>query len=359
MSGKKTFCFFPFNEMTRLKNFIGIDISKHWLDVAVIRSSNNKVSYINKCDNTIEALKKLKTDLDIHKIPLNKSTLVVCEHTGIYKKNLVDFLFRQKCLVCIEGSERIKKSLGIQRGKSDQIDAKRIAEYAIRNQDIICISKPPRKVIVRLKDLLINRERLTKAVNMLEIPLREGKNFNTKIYLKYFQDLNKKALTALMLAIRNINREINAICKNDKQITQQLNLLKSVPGLGLVTSLFLICYTHEFSLCNNGKQLACYVGVAPFPHSSGSSVKGQARISHIANKRLKALLHTGALACIRKRGAFHKYYQRRKAEGKKGLVILNAIRNKIILRAAAVIKRGTPYIKESDYMKKAVSARLA
>lgn len=134
------------------------------------------------------------------------------------------------------------------------------------------------------------------------------------------------------------------MAKKDVEIQRMLKLIVSVPGIGPVTGLKLICYTNEFTACSNGKQLACYVGVAPFEHTSGSSVRHKSRVSPIANKRLKAVLHMGAMSAIRlKNGELGRYYQRKVAEGKNKMLALNAIKNKIILRVMAVMKRGTPY----------------
>jgi transposase len=328
--------------LTYVKHYIGIDISKNWLDVSVLSPPMVQAAEI-KCDNSLTGLKKLKSTLKRRGIILNKSTLVTCEHTGLYKKTLVDFLVREKSLLCIEVAQRIKKSLGIQRGKTDRIDARRIAEYSLRHFESLMMWKNPRKVILRLRDLISNRERIIKTINMLQVPLDNLRCFYSASEHSFFDKLNTNALLGLRSSLVEIDAEISKITK-DKKISMQLKLLLSVPGVGLVTGLSLICCTYEFTICNTANQLACYAGIAPFEHTSGSSVRGKSRVSHIANKKLKALLHLGALSQIKTAGAFSEYYKRKVGEGKNKMLVINAVRNKIIHRVAAVINRGTPYL---------------
>lgn len=333
--------------MTKLRNYIGIDISKEWLDVAVIRKESPAPSSIllERYDNTPNGLKTLKKQLLAVNVPLNTSTLVVCENTGIYKTSLVNFLKSQKCKFCVEHPQRIKQSLGIQRGKNDKIDAKRIADYALTNENKLTLWRAPRREAEILKDLLNNRDRLISIQHQMTKWLLECRKFSTKSKYEMFSKANKAVISGANKSLNAINQQIHACIKNDPGLRNNLKLLMSVPGIGNVIGLKLLCYTNEFTLCKNGKQLACYVGVAPFEHSSGSSVRGKTRVSNIANKRLKALLHMGALSVLRrKEGELSKYYKRKVAEGKNKLSVLNAIKNKIVLRAFAVVDRGTPYI---------------
>jgi transposase len=107
----------------------------------------------------------------------------------------------------------------------------------------------------------------------------------------------------------------------------------------------MIITTNEFKNISDPKKYACYSGVVPFEHTSGSSVRGRTRVSHFANKNTKRLLHMAALSIIRYHGELKTYWLRKIQEGKHKMVILNAIRNKLIQRVFAVVKRGTKYQK--------------
>ncbi|WP_207505410.1 transposase [Telluribacter humicola] len=76
----------------------------------------------------------------------------------------------------------------------------------------------------------------------------------------------------------------------------------------------MILVTNEFKLFSNPRKFACYAGVSPFENSSGTSLRGKARVSHYANKRMKKLFHLGAMAAICKDGELAHYYQRKVKE---------------------------------------------
>jgi transposase len=75
------------------------------------------------------------------------------------------------------------------------------------------------------------------------------------------------------------------LCQSDERLKHKIKLITSVPGVGILTAQYLLYYTNEFTRCSNHLQLASYVGIAPFEHSSGISVRGTTRVSHIANKK--------------------------------------------------------------------------
>jgi len=160
----------------------------------------------------------------------------------------------------------------------------------------------------------------------------------------------QKSLSSIDKEIEQIDKNLDDIIKDDAKLKELYNLAKSVPGVGKFTALFMICFTDEFSMYNNPKQLACYCGVAPFEHSSGSSVRGKTRVSHMANKVLKRMLHMGAMSVISRDPELRDYYQRKIAQGKNKMLVINAVRNKIIHRLCAVIKRGYEY-KSENYFK--------
>ncbi len=120
-------------------------------------------------------------------------------------------------------------------------------------------------------------------------------------------------------------------------------LLISIPAIGKITAYHFIAYTNEFSGVKSGKNLASYCGVVPFKERSGTSLNKPARVSQEANKVLKRLLHLCALTALKMKGEFAAYYKRKLAEGKHALKVINAIRNKLVLRIAAVIRNEEPY----------------
>ena len=90
--------------------------------------------------------------------------------------------------------------------------------------------------------------------------------------------------------------------------------------------------------------MASYAGVAPFENSSGKSIKKPEKVHKMANKELKKILHMGAMSVIHCNHEIKEYYDKKILEGKHALSVINAVKNKLVLRAVAVIKSQTPYV---------------
>lgn len=118
----------------------------------------------------------------------------------------------------------------------------------------------------------------------------------------------------------------------------------TIPGIGNVTAVYLIVCTNNFVGNISGKQLAFYAVVAPFANTSGISIKGKEKVHKMANKELKKLLFMCAMSTLQYSPEMKQYYDRKTAEGKHGFSVLNAIKNKILLRVATVIKNQKPYV---------------
>jgi transposase len=104
--------------------------------------------------------------------------------------------------------------------------------------------------------------------------------------------------------------------KEDAAIYTNYELIKSVPGIGHLTAVYIICCTNNFASKISGKQLASYAGVVPFEHSSGISIKGKNRVHKMANKDLKKMLHLCALTAIKYYPEFSNYFNRKKQKVK-------------------------------------------
>lgn len=126
-------------------------------------------------------------------------------------------------------------------------------------------------------------------------------------------------------------------------------LVTSVEGVGIVTCCELLVRTNEFTAFSNAKKIACTAGVAPYEHTSGTSIRGKTRVSHKAHKGLKTLLHLCALASISMEGQMRKYFDRKVAEGKPKMLVINAIRNKLLHRIFAVVRDDVMYEKNYQY----------
>ena len=82
-----------------------------------------------------------------------------------------------------------------------------------------------------------------------------------------------------------INSPLVEYYSHSAELDQAFKLCQLVPGLGPQISIFLLITTRTFKAFKNARQFACYSGIAPFEYSSGSSIKGRSRVSHLANKK--------------------------------------------------------------------------
>lgn len=327
-------------------NFIGIDISKAAFDVALIKGNDVSVITTDHFQNSHSGLVKLEKFLKTNKLDM-KETLICMEHTGIYCRLLSHYLTERKYHVWLEMPVQIIRSLGLQRGKNDLLDAKRIAEYACLKKSKAVLWDPPREVLLKINDLLTLRDRLVESRKSLRQPIKELVDAGFKDTAKLIESKCKDTLNAIDKEIKQIEKELDDTINKDSNLKRLYNLATSVPGIGKITAITLLYFTNEFKSYLNAKQLACYCGVAPFEHTSGSSIKGKSRVSPFANKKLKRLLHLVALSTISTDNELAAYYNRKVEEGKNKMVVINAIRNKVLHRLCAVIKRGTPY--QLDY----------
>lgn len=302
--------------------------------------------YESEVENQSLAIKAYFEELK-NKFSLSYDQLIVClEYTGIYCLPVLDFLTENKIKVCVEHALQIKQSQGMTRGKSDQVDARRIAQYAYKNRQALRYWKPQRASIQNLKALLVLRERLVKTRTQLEVPIHEAEEYIALSIRKVVGKSCKATLTALTKDIVKVEKEIMLLVEQDTILKEQFEFVESVPGIGKITALNVIVSTGEFERITEAKKFACYAGVAPFEHTSGTSVRGKTRVSKMANMTLKKLLHLAAMSAIQCCEEIRVFYQRKVAEGKNKMSVINAVRNKLISRIFACIKNKRMYQKE-------------
>jgi transposase len=316
---------------------VGIDISKRTLDVAVLRVGRLLLSTV--IDNSEGALMELLVMLRQDHGATADNTVFCAEHMGIYANFLREVMVKRGRRLCLESPLRIKLSLGIQRGKSDAVDAVRIAEYAWRYSDRLEIWSPPRAEILRLRMLMAIRRRLIKMGAMLKSPRRLEAYYLTGPARKEVGGYSKGSYAAIKADIKRIDAEVEGVLKGDERLAELLRVITSVPSIGVVIATEIIIHTNEFKEISSAKKFASYCGIAPFARSSGTSLRTRPRISPIAHRDLKTMLHLASMGATRRAGsAFSVYYERKVAEGKNKMSVLNALRNKLVAVIFACVR---------------------
>ena len=331
------------------KNYLGIDVSKLWFDVSLITSIDHQKQPMlsERFDNDAPGMKAFKKWLAINHVSFDENSLLVIENTGVYHRLIWSFCTKHELPLHIGNAAHIKWSLGITRGKNDVIDSQRLCNYCYKQSDDLKATPTLQPVFMKLKDLMTSRSRLLAQLNSIKNYVKEIQCTNDKVLLAMLNKAHKAAIDGIKKSMAQVEEMLSKIVTEDAEIFANYNLLKSVPGIGHLTSIYIICCTNNFIAKPSGKQLASYAGVVPFGHSSGSSIKGKNRVHRMANKDLKKMLHLCALTAIKYYPEFRQYFDRKKEEGKNGMLILNAIKNKLLLRVVAVVNKQEPYVDNS------------
>lgn len=329
-----------------MKFYLGMDVSKLWVDLTVmcVTDHHKEPTLSERFDNTEAGLKLLDKWLRKQRVSFDENSLLVIENTGVYHRLVWQYCSAHGLPLHIGNATHIKYSFGIARGKSDKIDSQRLCTYAFKNADELKATPVLNPVFIRLKDLMTSRSRLLAQLGSIKVYLKELKLSNSKETQQIIEQAHTAALQGIKHSLKAIENQIKQLLQEEEAIKTNYELLLSVPGIGHLTALYLICCTNNFICKITGKQLASYAGVAPFSNKSGTSIKGRDKVHTMANKELKKLLHMGAVSAITHYPEFSDYYQRKIKEGKHELSVLNAIRSKIALRAVAVVNKQQKYV---------------
>lgn len=326
--------------MKNYTTYLGIDVAKLTLDFCLVTEDQQleRGQILNTQKSINVFLKNLrKAGHDMQEI------LFVFENTGIYSSLLSLVLSENELDYAQVPALEIKRSLGITRGKSDKVDAKEIAYYAKRNTDKITLSVLPELNIQQLKIVFAEREKTIAAIKVFERTM-ENEMFLSKEVFGSVKAINRQTVKHLKKQLTMLDDKIKKLIREDEVLYKQQQLLKSIPGIGEITSVYLLMVTKGFTAFTNGRKFACYSGVAPFEHTSGTSIKGKTRVSHLADKKMKSLLHMVSLTAIKYDPELKDYYTRKKAEGKHTMLVLNNIKCKIVYRIFAVIQRESNFV---------------
>ena len=334
-----------------LKFTIGADISKNKINFA-LRFLNDYVLE-KEVENTTSALNKFIKEVQslVKSIAKEKKSEYILEfimeHTGIYGNLLIECLAGHKLTMYVIAGLEIKNSTGISRGKNDKIDAKRIADYGIRFADKLKPYTLCDQTLTELKGLNTLRTQMVRIKAQLTQANDDIKKFQSKELQKKSDKLKKPVVNELDQAIEKIEAQMLELIKSDESIYENYKIAQSVPGVGKIVAVAFICATNNFTKFESAKALGSYCGVVPFGKESGK-YKGKNKVSPIANKALKTLLHLGAVASIGGNNPFAVYYKRKVTEDKKNkMLALNNVRNKIVKTMFACIKNKTKY--QADY----------
>lgn len=323
---------------------VGIDVSKEALDVVLSREGEalSHSQFPNK-EGSFKIW--MKETLQAHGGEYG-DWLICMENTGIYCHHVMEVCVVLGLDLWVEDAGRIKAFHSLSRGKNDALDAARIARYGYLKQSEAVLWQPPRKELVKLKSLVQLRKRLLTTKQRLSSPLGEEEFMGCEWSREHKEHI-QPILVRIAREIKDVEEKMRRLISGDESLQQQYVQVSSVKGVRLIVAATLLVMTNEFKSIRDPRKLACQAGVAPFPYESGKSIRGRSKVSHRAHKPLKVLLNLAARSSVSSQGELRDYYERKVAEGKNKMVVLKAIRNKIIHRVYACVRDGREY--EENY----------
>ncbi len=321
--------------------FVGMDVAKKTFDATILDIEKHEVAY-EQFDNDQQGVLAMLKWVRSLQIKLSE-TLFCAEKMGAYVSVIAKLSVTKKFNFTLACSIAVKRSMGLTRGKNDKIDSLRIAVFAHHNNQSLTLFTPPPQCIQQLSAWRTIRDHLIKDKVATLLIMR---SFNENALLK-----DTEQYIFLERKIKNIKAEIKAaethikeLLTSDESVKRNFELLTSIIGVGLIVATTMIIRTENFTTFSDHRKFACYCGVAPFEHSSGTSIRRKTQTSKIASKEIKTVINRSALSAKMHDPQIRKYYLRKVDEGKHPRSVDNTIRAKIIARCFAVVRRGTPYV---------------
>lgn len=326
------------NEIKHFVESVGIDVSKLTLDVFLYNKKQHR-QFGNTPAGFILMQKWIRSEVgDVNEI-------IYCfEHTGWYCILLSHFLHDQCIFYCCINPLEIKRSMGFRRGKSDKTDALEIARFAWLRKEELLPSVPMPMKLIELQRLMSLREQLVKQSTALK-NLEKGM---LATIIKSAGDsaikVIKQSLKQIEIQVKKVEKHMDALIKTEVEIQRNYKLSRSVKGVGRILAIQMLLHTHNYSRFDSWRAFSAYCGLVPYPYQSGTSIHGRNKTHAISDVKMKSLLSMSAISAIQHDAELKSYYHKRVEEGKHKMVALNIIRNKIVSRIFATVKRGTPYV---------------
>ncbi|MDR0582162.1 MAG: transposase, partial [Prevotellaceae bacterium] len=247
------------------KIFIGIDFSKKTFDVSVIHRSNPGNVPHRQFENTSEGCSALLRWMKDLGAGVGQEWLFCGEHTGLYSMLLSAFLVKRGLFLWLENPLQIKLCTGIKRDKSDKLDSRDIALYALRYHDRAKCYQLPQAALKSLGLLLSFRERLVRNKRTLLVSSGEIRTvLHRDSTARYIYEQSMRDVERINKEIKDIERKMLALIHSDECLRENYTLICSMKGIALINTVMLLVSTQNFTGFSTSRQFCCYAGLAPF-----------------------------------------------------------------------------------------------
>lgn len=311
--------------MTSFRFFVGIDVSKHTLDLCLIEDLSMKPKHL-RVGNADAGFAQLMEWLAEHEA-LPSATVCCMENTGLYDDRLLEALTLCGYACSVEKTTVLKQVGPTHHRKDDAFDAKLLAEYAYRYQDKLCLWSACEPIIEEIRMLYRERRRLVTQRGAAKQLFGERAYRTAQTDLA--EELWEEQIAFLTRQIGRIEARIDELLQKDDDIHHRYQLLRSMAGFGKVLALlWLVTFYGETRL--NPRRIASRYGVAPHGEVSGTSHQVKAHSTGHGNAEMRKVLRMSACSVAEHYEKFRRYKERKLAEGKPSKLVTNNIINKLI-----------------------------
>jgi transposase len=302
--------------------FIGIDVSKAHLDIAVRPSGESW-----RVDNRAEGITGL-----VERVRGLQPTLIVLEATGGLETDVAVALAAAGLPVAVVNPRQVRdfaKSLG-RLAKTDKIDAAVLARFAeaVRPE----VRTIPDEQTRQLQAVLVRRRQLIDIL-VAEKNRLPGTHATMRSHVK-------DHIVWLEAELEELDQDLHERLRNSPVWREKEDLLRSVKGIGPVTSTTLLAELPELGQLDR-KKIAALVGVAPFNCDSGK-MRGKRAIWG-GRACVRNALYMSALSASQHNPILRDFYQRLVKAGKKRKVALVACMRKLLTILNAMLRSGTSW----------------
>jgi transposase len=325
--------------MKKYRFFVGIDVSAKTLDVVYGRCiyKTKHIVFSNDAKG-IGAL----IDLVYKQHSKPEQILVCCEHTGCYMDKLA-YALQPTGITLWAVSPLLMSNYAIElnRFKTDKADAKKIFQYALMHQQLVVPYSRPADDALFIRELFLLRKQIMQDRKQWQCRMHAASHKAVPNAYEFI--IAQQMIAFCTRIIKDLEKQLQQFIRSNKQIQSIYTILTSMPGIGPVIAQHLLAVTHCFKRFANHKQLAAYIGTAPYPRNSGTTLKKKARTSKQAYRPLKADLHQGILSVTKPGRIFYQYYQHLQQMKVPKLQILNNIKNMMLKIIFTLVNNHTPF----------------
>jgi transposase len=302
--------------------YVGIDVSKSRLDVAVLGKED-----IWQVDNTPSGIAQLVTWMQEL-----QPELIAVEATGGYQRAVVEALFWAGLAVAVVNPARVRqfaRACGLL-AKTDKLDAQVLAVFGQRVQPRRYVGKSEAEK--QLSALLVRRKQVEEMLKAEQNRLRTVS--------PSLRGSVERMIAALKEEKKRLDEEIRGLLNEQKAWQEQMEILDSAPGVGVVTQATLLAELPELGSLDR-KKVAALVGVAPMNYDSGK--KRGYRKTRGGRTEVRSVLYMSTLVATRYNPVIRTQYQHLLKRGKLKKVALTACMRKFLTILNAMVRDRQPF----------------